>query len=85
LRPGRQIAVSLANHARDLPDLAHAVRYAVVPDATRDNLTAAWKAWIEQAGARGLPPLRTDFHVARASRLLACLGGRRCWPVNACQ
>lgn len=47
---GTQIAVSLANHARDLPDLAHAVKYAVVPDATKDNLTAAWKAWIEQAG-----------------------------------
>ena len=47
---GAQIAVSLANHARDLPDVAHAVKYAVVPDATKDNLTAAWKAWIEQAG-----------------------------------
>lgn len=47
---GAQIAVSLANHARDLPDLAHAVKYAVVPDATKDNLTATWKAWIEQAG-----------------------------------
>ena len=47
-----QIAVSLANHARDLPELAHSVKYAPVPDATRDNLTAAWKAWVEQAGAR---------------------------------
>lgn len=46
-----QIAVSLANHARDLPELAHSVKYAPVPDATRDNLTAAWKAWVEQAGA----------------------------------
>ncbi len=47
-----QIAVSLANHARDLPELAHAVKYAPVPDATRDNLTSAWKAWVEQAGAQ---------------------------------
>ncbi|KAK9820835.1 hypothetical protein WJX81_001306 [Elliptochloris bilobata] len=45
----RKIAVSLANHARDLPELAHAVKYAAVSDATRDNLTAAWKAWVEQA------------------------------------
>ena len=45
-----QVAVSIANHMQDLPDFTHSVKVATVPDPTKDNLTAAWKAWVQSAG-----------------------------------
>ena len=73
-----QIAVSLANHARDLPELAHSVKYAPVPDATRDNLTAAWKAWVEQAGAHA-HPRPTCLALARQFNLIPKAWSRVGW------
>ena len=42
----------------DLPDLTAAVRFEAVADATREALTSAWKAWVEEAIAAGgaIPP-----------------------------
>jgi hypothetical protein len=46
-----------------LPELTHSVRCEVIADGSRDALTAAWKAWMEQASewrvgprARRRPP-----------------------------
>ena len=48
--PDIQVAVSVANHIQDMPDHTHSVKVATVPDPTKDNLTAAWKQWIQSAG-----------------------------------
>ncbi|KAA6418465.1 MAG: monothiol glutaredoxin- chloroplastic-like [Trebouxia sp. A1-2] len=45
----RKVAVSVANHIQDMPDHTHSVKFATVPDPTKDNLTAAWKQWIQSA------------------------------------
>jgi len=42
--------VTAANHLRDVPELTSSIRYEVLPDADRDELTGAWKAWMEEAG-----------------------------------
>ena len=42
---------SIANHLTELPDLTHAVKVLLVSHATRESLTAAWKQWVEEAGA----------------------------------
>lgn len=35
---------------QELPDLTAAVKFMPVADASKDNLIAAWKSWVEQAG-----------------------------------
>lgn len=45
-----QVAVSIANHMQDLPEHAHSVRVATLSNPTKENLTAAWKQWVESAG-----------------------------------
>jgi hypothetical protein len=45
-----QMNVTAANHLRDVPELTSSIRYEVLPDADRDELTGAWKAWMEEAG-----------------------------------
>ena len=45
-----QVAVSIANHVQDLPQHAHSVKVATVSNPTKENLTAAWKQWVESAG-----------------------------------
>ena len=35
---------------QDLPDFTHSVKVATVPDPTKENLTAAWKSWVQSAG-----------------------------------
>eukprot|EP00882_Tetradesmus_deserticola_P003892 GHRQ01004116.1.p1 GENE.GHRQ01004116.1~~GHRQ01004116.1.p1 ORF type:complete len:270 (+),score=88.33 GHRQ01004116.1:208-1017(+) len=54
----RKINVTVSNHLRDVPESTAAVRYEVLPDASRDALTGAWKAWMEEALADtgGIPP-----------------------------
>lgn len=47
-----QVAVSIANHVQDLPEYAHSVRVATLSNPTRENLTAAWKQWVESAGTQ---------------------------------
>lgn len=47
LRP--QIAVSVATHRQELPELTAAVKYDAVPEGTKEALTAAWKSWVEEA------------------------------------
>ena len=46
-----QVAVSIANHLQDLPDSIHSVKVGCVSNPTKENLTAAWKQWIQSAGA----------------------------------
>ena len=50
-----QVALSVGNHAADLPELTHAVKSAAVADSSREGLTDAWKQWIQAAGARHSP------------------------------
>ncbi|KAL0037604.1 hypothetical protein WJX77_004510 [Trebouxia sp. C0004] len=45
----RKVAVSVANHIQDMPDHTDSVKVATVPDPTKENLTAAWKQWIQSA------------------------------------
>lgn len=49
-----QVAVSIANHVQDLPEYAHSVRVATLSNPTRENLTAAWKQWVESAGTQSI-------------------------------
>jgi hypothetical protein len=44
-----QVSVSLSNHLQELPELTAAVKYEVVPSGAREDLTAAWKTWMEEA------------------------------------
>jgi len=63
----------VASHVLELPDLTHAVRVTVIPAGTREALTEAWKAWVEEAGAplvRALLPPRGTASPAR--RLPPC-------------
>lgn len=51
----RRVGISLSSHAESLPGVVRAVRVLSLPDASRDELTEAWKAWLQQSGevARG--------------------------------
>ena len=51
--PPPQVAASLATHAQELPELAHAAKTLVLDNASKDSLTAAWKAWVQAAGESG--------------------------------
>ncbi len=45
-----QIAVSIASHIQDLPELTHTVRFELVDNPTKEALTAKWQEWIQEAG-----------------------------------
>lgn len=49
-----QINVTVSNHLRDIPEFtgSWSVKYEVLPDASREQLTAAWKAWMEETCKR---------------------------------
>ena len=63
-----QVAVSIANHVQDLPEYAHSVRMATLSNPTRENLTAAWKQWVESAGTQN------PFQARHSSTLCLVLG-----------
>lgn len=48
--PPSQVALSVANHLQDLPELTKAAKVVTVANPTKETLTAAWKEWVEQAG-----------------------------------
>mmetsp|Transcript_23376 Transcript_23376/g.59840 ORF Transcript_23376/g.59840 Transcript_23376/m.59840 type:complete len:280 (-) Transcript_23376:537-1376(-) len=54
----RRVDTSVANHMTELPELTHAIKFLAVSHATRESLTAAWKAWVEEAVAETgtIPP-----------------------------
>lgn len=43
-----QLNVTVANHLRDLPELTGSIKYDVITEGSRDALTGAWKAWMEE-------------------------------------
>lgn len=45
-----QVAASVATHAQTVPELTHEVKAASLPIASKELLTAAWKAWLQEAG-----------------------------------
>ena len=45
-----QISTSIEKHAREVPHLVHSVKAGPVPQASRDQLIAEWKSWIQEAG-----------------------------------
>jgi len=47
-----QVSASVSSHMQELPDLTKAVRFELVPSATREALTDAWKAWVQEASER---------------------------------
>lgn len=46
----RKVGISLNSHAESLPDVVRAARVLPLPDASREELTEAWKAWLQQSG-----------------------------------
>ncbi|KAK9815477.1 hypothetical protein WJX72_004365 [[Myrmecia] bisecta] len=54
----RKISVSIANHRQDLPALTHFVKAAPVAGTSREELTAAWKEWVQEAvqASGAIPP-----------------------------
>lgn len=54
----RKIAVSVANHMQQVPELVAGVKFTIVEDASREALTDAWKLWVEQAAEStgSIPP-----------------------------
>lgn len=55
----RKIAVSLATHVEALPEgLVHSVKVLEVPEASKEELQEAWKAWMQEAVAEAgaIPP-----------------------------
>jgi Grx4 family monothiol glutaredoxin len=45
----RKISGSVASHIQAVPELVDSVKFVTVADATRENLTAVWKEWVEAA------------------------------------
>jgi len=45
----RKVAVSVQTHVEALPDLTASVKVGEMPEAGKEVLTEAWKAWIQQA------------------------------------
>ncbi|GMH43435.1 hypothetical protein BSKO_11357 [Bryopsis sp. KO-2023] len=54
----RKISMSIAYHARELPELTKKVKILEIPDGTRESLTAAWKEWLQEhvKEAGSVPP-----------------------------
>ncbi|EIE27815.1 glutaredoxin [Coccomyxa subellipsoidea C-169] len=54
----RKATVSIASHLQELRDLTHAVRYEVVENPSREDLTAKWQEWVQAAVAENgeVPP-----------------------------
>ncbi|GFR48204.1 hypothetical protein Agub_g10062 [Astrephomene gubernaculifera] len=69
----RKVANSVAAHMQELPDLTAAVKYSIVDDATREGLTSAWKAWVEEAVAEtgDIPPGNAPGETKWQSRSVA--------------
>ena len=44
----RRLATTVAGHAKDVPDRAVSVKFAPLPSASRDELTAVWRAWVQE-------------------------------------
>lgn len=45
----RRIALSVATHVDELPELTRSVRFSVVSNPTKEALTGAWKEWVQEA------------------------------------
>jgi len=46
----RKVNVSVATHLDALPELVGTVKVCNIPGAGKEELTEAWKLWIQQAG-----------------------------------
>ena len=46
----RKVAVSVATHLEALPELTASVKVLEMPNAGKEELTEAWKEWIQEAG-----------------------------------
>lgn len=45
-----QIAVSIATHAQDLPELTHSARWEETPGANKEAIITKWQEWLQAAG-----------------------------------
>lgn len=45
-----QIAVSIATHAQDLPELTHSATYEETPGANKEAMISKWQEWLQAAG-----------------------------------
>lgn len=77
----RKLAGSISTHMQELPDLTFAVKVDVVPSGTREELTAQWKAWIEEA----MEENGEAVHLAIRSVLMAAAVAAMPGPTLACQ
>ena len=46
-----QIAISIATHQQDLPDLTHSAKYEETPGASKEAMVAKWQEWLQAAGS----------------------------------
>lgn len=46
----RKVAVSVATHLESMPELVHSVKVLQLPDAGKEELTEAWREWVQEAG-----------------------------------
>ncbi|KAG2430785.1 hypothetical protein HYH02_013624 [Chlamydomonas schloesseri] len=69
----RKVSASVATHMQELPDLTGAIKYNIVDDASREGLTAAWKAWVEETVAESgtIPPGNAPGETKWQSRSVA--------------
>lgn len=69
----RKVAASVATHAQTVPELTHEVKAASLPIASKELLTAAWKAWLQEAvSATGtVPPGNAQGNTSFAARARA--------------
>lgn len=44
-----QVNLSVSAHMQQLPDDVAAIKFDLVSDASREGLTDAWKAWVQEA------------------------------------
>ncbi|CAL5224467.1 g7159 [Coccomyxa viridis] len=45
----RKIAISIATHQQDLPDLTHSAKYEETPGASKEAMVAKWQEWLQAA------------------------------------
>lgn len=46
----RKINISISTHIEALPELVHSIKVLEIPDSSKEDLTEAWKQWIQEAG-----------------------------------
>ena len=77
----RKIAVSIATHMEALPDKVGSVKVRKMPDASREELTEAWKGWVQEAGEKSSRRDVRRGSISGIGNRICC--GRDVWSSSA--